>query len=148
MIPARAAARRLGRPLVTVLLVLTACGPARPAPTGVPVDLTLHDFHIDAATQQVPSGRVLFHIHNAAPATHEFVVVRTNLPATRLPIASDGLSVDEDALTSVGEDSDVDAGTTGLLSLNLPPGRYVYFCNLEGHYLGGMHGVLEVTSGA
>ena len=34
------------------------------------------------------------------------------------------------------------------LVIHLAPGRYVFFCNLEGHYLGGMHGVLEVSGDA
>jgi uncharacterized cupredoxin-like copper-binding protein len=28
--------------------------------------------------------------------------------------------------------------------LNLTPGRYVMYCNLEGHYLGGMYAALTV----
>jgi uncharacterized cupredoxin-like copper-binding protein len=85
-------------------------------------------------------------VNNQAPITHEFVVVHTNLPADALPIGPDGLSVNEDWLSPVGELDEVTAGDTGLLPLDLPPGRYVFFCNLEGHYLGGMHGVLEVTA--
>jgi hypothetical protein len=38
------------------------------------------------------------------------------------------------------------AGTIGTLPLTLAPGRYVFFCNLDGHYLGGMHAVLEVSA--
>jgi uncharacterized cupredoxin-like copper-binding protein len=74
------------------------------------------------------------------------VVVRTNLPADALPLGPDGLSVNEDWLDGVGELSDVGAGTVGTLPLALAPGRYVFFCNLDGHYLGGMHTVLEVSA--
>ena len=96
----------------------------------------------------MPAGTVAFQVHNDAPATHEFVVVRTDDPEDRLPIASDGISVDEDALTSAGELSDAPSGADLTLALTLAPGRYVFFCNMEGHYLGGMHGVLEVTADA
>jgi uncharacterized cupredoxin-like copper-binding protein len=77
--------------------------------------------------------------------THEFVVVRTDLPDDQLPIGSDGLSVNEEWLSSMGELDDVPASQSRSLTVDLAPGRYVFFCNLEGHYLGGMHGVLEVT---
>jgi len=85
------------------------------------------------------------HVRNLAPATHEFVIVRSDLPSDALPIGPDGLSVDEEELTPIGELPQVDTEETDPLSVNLAPGRYVFFCNLEGHYLGGMHAVLEVT---
>jgi uncharacterized cupredoxin-like copper-binding protein len=105
------------------------------------------DFAMRASTTTAPAGDVTFHIHNDAPSTHEFVVVRTDDPAGKLPLGLDGLSVNEDQLTRMGELSEVPAGSTQELTLKLPVGRYVFFCNMEGHYLGGMHGVLEVTGG-
>jgi uncharacterized cupredoxin-like copper-binding protein len=124
--------------------LLVAC--IEKTPSGSPVDVTLKDFDMSPATQTARAGDVVFHVNNQAPITHEFVVVHTNLPADALPIGPDGLSVNEDWLSPVGELDEVTAGDTGLLPLDLPPGRYVFFCNLEGHYLGGMHGVLEVTA--
>ena len=56
------------------------------------------------------------------------------------------MTVEEDspALRLVGEDDDLDLGDTRSLLLRLAPGHYVLFCNLEGHYLGGMHASIEV----
>jgi uncharacterized cupredoxin-like copper-binding protein len=93
----------------------------------------------------VRSGRIVFRVHNDAPVTHEFVLVRTDIPATRLPLAIDGLSVDEDGLESIGELPEVAAGEVTTLSMHLAPGHYVVFCNLEGHYLGGMRAGIEVN---
>jgi len=129
---------------VFALLLPAACS-AAPQPKGQVVDITLSDFHIDSATASVAGGDVVLQVHNGAPATHEFVVVRTNLPADGLPLGPDGLSVNEDWLDGVGELNEVPAGTVGTLPLQLAPGRYVFFCNLDGHYLGGMHAVLEVS---
>jgi len=143
--------RRSRRPLVAAVIALllgSACTGAAPPRAGTGVSIHERDFQIEASTATVPSGTVSFQVHNDASTTHEFVVVRTDDPADRLPIATDGISVDEDALTSAGELSEVPAGADETLSLSLPPGRYVYFCNMEGHYLGGMHGVLEVTADA
>lgn len=133
---------------VALFLWLPGCSSSPPVPAGSPVDVSLHDFGIHAAVAQASGPAIVFHVDNTSPVTHEFVVVRTGLPAGELPLASDGLSVDEDALKAEGEISDVGAGTNGTLALQLPPGRYVFFCNLEGHYLGGMRGVLEVTADA
>jgi uncharacterized cupredoxin-like copper-binding protein len=129
------------------LLAPAACS-AAPQPKGQVVDITLRDFHIDTATRSVAGGDVVLQVANDAPATHEFVVVRTNLPSDGLPLGPDGLTVNEDWLDGVGELHEVPAGTVGTLPLTLAPGRYVFFCNLEGHYLGGMHAVLEVSAHA
>ncbi|MGZ6546318.1 MAG: sulfocyanin-like copper-binding protein [Actinomycetota bacterium] len=93
----------------------------------------------------MPAGNVRFDVYNQGPATHEFVVVRTNLRASRLPIASDGLTVNEEALDAVGQISQIDIWSTETLDLDLTPGRYVFFCNVEGHYMGGMRGSIVVT---
>lgn len=124
---------------VAALIVLSACSGTAETSSGPAVDVTLRDFSIHSSLSTVNAGPIAFNVYNQGPATHEFVVVRTDLPADRLPIATDGLSVDEDALARVGEISDVNISTSEALDLRLPPGRYVFFCNLEGHYLGGMH---------
>ena len=131
-----------------LLLPLFACSGGSSAPAGAPVNVTLHDFAIESSTQMSSDTAVVFRVQNLAPVTHEFVVVRSDLPADQLPMASDGLSVDEEQLRPAGEIKQVEAGTIETLSIHLAPGRYVFFCNLEGHYLGGMHGVLEVSADA
>jgi hypothetical protein len=133
---------------VAALLLMSACSAAPSAPVGDVIDLTLRDFHIDVATALASPGPVVLRVHNDAPVTHELVVVRTDLPAAGLPIGSDGISVDEETLDTIDEISDLPAKTGQTLTLDLSAGHYVFFCNLEGHYLGGMHGVLEVTPGA
>jgi uncharacterized cupredoxin-like copper-binding protein len=132
--------------LVAALLapfLLVAC--RSETPQGTPVDVTLKNFDITPDAREVTAGDVVLRVHNDAPMTHEFIVVRTDLPADRLPIGRDGLSVNEDWLSAIGELDEVPAASDGSLALSLLPGNYVFFCNLEGHYLGGMHGVLEVT---
>lgn len=127
------------------LTLLWACSPAPATPSGHVVDLTLKDFDITASTTRTDPGKVVFHVTNDAPVTHEFVVVRTDLPDDQLPIGSDGLSADEERLDVVDEIPDLPAGAVQDLTLDLAAGRYVFFCNLEGHYLGGMHGTVVVA---
>jgi uncharacterized cupredoxin-like copper-binding protein len=133
---------------VIALALAPACTGAAPPRSDASVEIHEHDFRIDASAGTVPAGTIAFQVHNDAPTTHEFVVVRTDDPADRLPIGSDGIGVDEDALTAAGELAEVPSGENLTLTLALAPGRYVFFCNMEGHYLGGMHGVLEVTADA
>ena len=127
---------------------LSACTGGPSAPHGPSLDVTIRDFRITASSSTVPAGQVALLVHDKGPSTHELVVVRTDLPAAQLPLRPDGLLVDEDSpqLHSVDELSELDVGDRARLVLNLSPGRYVLFCNLEGHYLGGMHALLQVGS--
>jgi uncharacterized cupredoxin-like copper-binding protein len=125
-------------------MLLVACSPS-PALAGSTIDVTEKDFAILTSAPVTSAGDLTLVITNHGPATHELVVVRSDLPADQLQIGPDGLSADEDALTIVDEIGQVDYGTTEALHLSLSPGRYVLLCNLEGHYLGGMHTSLVVS---
>ena len=48
-------------------------------------------------------------------------------------------------MTNVGETGDMEAGTTQMLTLDLPEGHYAVVCNLQGHYAAGMHQDFWVT---
>jgi uncharacterized cupredoxin-like copper-binding protein len=76
-------------------------------------------------------------VNNRGPIAHELVVARDRGPA--LPIRDDGITIDEDAL---GDDvvGVLEAAQPGVndLDVDLAPGRYVLFCNMSGHYKGGM----------
>jgi uncharacterized cupredoxin-like copper-binding protein len=141
------ARRRRRGPIVwaALLVVLSSCSGAGRDASWSTVGVTLNDFSINTSALTVKSGGVTFDIYNKGPTTHEFVVVRTPLRDDQLPIAADGLSIDEEALALVGEISDVHVWTDYTLELRLSPGRYVLFCNLDGHYLGGMTGTLLVS---
>ena len=128
-------------------LVLAACGPAEPA-SGPVFDVTIRDFKVRPSNPTVPAGTVTLSVSNIGPTTHEFVVVRTDLPDGELPIGADGLSVDEDRLDDVDEIEGVEDGSTEQMTVRLEPGRYVFFCNFEGHYLAGMHARVRVTGDA
>ena len=131
---------------IAVLLLLPACTPHPPEHDGRLLQVRIKDFKVQPALLSVEDGLVTLSVWNEGPSTHEFVVVPSDQPADELPIAADGISVDEDAVVPVDELAEIGAKTRGILSLSLTPGRYVLFCNLEGHYLAGMRASLEVTA--
>jgi hypothetical protein len=107
------------------------------------VPITERDFSI-LAPRVLSPGTVSLRVRNAGPDTHELLVVRAD--GSRLPLRSDGLTVDEKVLEpqilgtlDPGAPDDVRT-----LRVHLSPGRYVLFCNMAGHYLGGMHRTLVV----
>jgi hypothetical protein len=145
--------RSRGRPAGFVVLALaflafgSGCSGGTAAPAGRTVAVTILDFKLVASSHAVPAGSIRLTMQNRGPSTHELVVVRSDRPADSLPLLPDGLTVDEEAssIRVVDEDSDIPLGTTAVLGLRLAPGRYVLFCNLSGHYLGGMHLSLVAT---
>lgn len=130
--------------LIGLLLLLAACTNV-PAPER-PVTISIHDYKISASTPRVSAGPVTFSITNVGPSMHEFNVDRTGLGASELPIGPDGISVDEDSpdLQRVGLVDGIDIEGRATLTLRLAPGHYVFYCNLEGHYLAGMHFSFDV----
>jgi uncharacterized cupredoxin-like copper-binding protein len=126
------------------LALFSACssGSARRAETGAVVRVTESDFRIAVAPARVHAGDVRLHLHNKGPDTHELIIVRAR---GRLPLRSDGLTVNEEALATVETEEGQSPGAVDELRLHLKPGRYELFCNMAGHYLGGMRAVLVVT---
>ena len=107
-----------------------------------------HDFRLAASPVSVRAGIVTLVIENRGPSTHELNVDRSSLASGALPLRANTLQVNEDStqLVNVGSLGDIPMRSTRRLTLKLTPGRYVLFCNLEGHYLGGMHAELDVTT--
>jgi uncharacterized cupredoxin-like copper-binding protein len=144
--------RRWAWALVLVLAVLALAVPLRvarrqePTPRGTPVDVLLKDFKVLRDAAVVPAGTVSFRIRNQGPTTHEVIFVRTNRAPDKLPLQPDGLTVDEeeDGVEFLDEVEGLDIDDRQALDLDLAAGNYVLYCNLEGHYLGGMYAALTV----
>jgi uncharacterized cupredoxin-like copper-binding protein len=144
------ARRRWAWALALVLAALALAVPLtmarrhEPTPSGTPVNVRLEDFKVRQDAAVVRAGDVSFRILNRGPTTHELIVVRTDRAPDKLPLQSDGLTVDEEGpgidLLDEVEGLDIDDRQT--LDLRLTPGHYVLYCNLEGHYLGGMYATL------
>ncbi|SRR5260221_7708557 len=134
----------LGLAVGAVTFALAGCGAQIGAGGGVSsFQVTERDFAIQT-TKHVAAGDVVLRVRNRGPGSHELLVVRAS--TDRLPFRSDGLTVDEDAVTKaeVGVLEPDHAGVVRELHVRLTPGRYVLFCNMSGHFLGGMHTDLVV----
>jgi uncharacterized cupredoxin-like copper-binding protein len=127
------------------MLVASGCGHAgNHAPPGTSVlAVSERDFAIAAPTT-LPAGELVLRVQNRGPDAHEFLVVRAR--SIRLPMRSDGLTVDEERLqrSEVGVLEPAETHAVRDLRLHLTPGRYVLFCNMSGHFIGGMHKMLVV----
>ena len=128
-----------------VLGLLTGCSSSDPGETraGPVVRVTERDFRIVVAPARVLAGDVRLMVENKGPDDHELIMVRA--AHRRLPLRTDGLTVDEGALAAVETIEAQPPGARHELRLHLKPGRYELFCNMAGHYLGGMRAELVVT---
>jgi uncharacterized cupredoxin-like copper-binding protein len=126
-----------------VALLAAGCGGGHTG-GGRVVHITERDFKI-VAPAHVAAGEVTLQVRNDGPDDHELIMVRDADAA--LPLRTDGLTVDENALRRVTVVS-LDPGTPGSVRrvrVHLTPGRYELLCNMAGHYMGGMHTVLTVS---
>ncbi len=125
-------------------LTLAGCGGAGKAAGGAVVGVTERDFHIATTTTHVAAGSLTLRIHNAGPDEHELIVAPERQDG--LPLRADGFTVSEESIASSepGSIQPQQPEHTELLRMRLKPGRYVLFCNMEGHYMAGMHTVLVV----
>jgi uncharacterized cupredoxin-like copper-binding protein len=109
------------------------------------VRITERDFRIHAPAR-IRAGEVRIVVTNHGPDQHELIVVRTSA-AGELPLRSDGATVDEEALdpVTVGVLEPGAVGSVRELDVDLRPGSYEVFCNMAGHYLGGMSAEFTVV---
>ncbi|MDF2744961.1 MAG: putative copper-binding protein [Actinomycetia bacterium] len=132
--------------LAAVAIPLTVARRDEPTPRGTLHNVLLKDFEVLQEATVVSAGTVSFLVRNQGPTTHEVIVVRTDLAPDKLTLQDDGLTVNEEArgIKFLEEVEGLDIDDRETLILDLAPGRYVLYCNLEGHYLGGMYEALIV----
>jgi hypothetical protein len=131
--------------LAALVLLTAACSATSSGPVGRvrdPGETTLRvkvrDFKI-VAPEVIAAGTVALDVRNDGPDTHELLLVRSD--GAPLPLRADDLTVDEDAVAprTVSELDDDRPGSERTWAVALKPGSYEIFCNMSGHYEGGMH---------
>ncbi len=105
----------------------------------------MDNFNIRMQPPTTTAGRVDLDVVNQGPSVHQLTVIRTDLPANKLPL--DGVNVDLSApgLDSVASTRNLNPGDEVEETVNLRPGRYVFVCNIAGHYLEGMFKTVRVS---
>lgn len=159
---------RLVAAVAVLALAVAACGSSgspkasgSPSPSSTPsstpsatptpatsLAATQKEFALAVSASTVRSGRVPITVTNVGAIEHEFVVFRTDLAETDLPLVKDGSGIDEDGagITHLEpEAEDVKPNTSKSITVTFTPGRYVLVCNLPAHYKQGMHVVLNAV---
>src|SRR5262245_47849926 len=123
---------------VVAALLFGACSGQERTDGARRVDVEVRDFRVRAPAT-VPAGDVAITVTNRGPDLHELIVVKADTVGD-LPLRSDGITIDEEALEAdeAGGVEPFGPGEVDVLDIHLDPGRYIFFCNMSGHFLGGM----------
>jgi uncharacterized cupredoxin-like copper-binding protein len=92
---------------------------------GQTVDMTAVDFKFDPSDPSVKSGNVTFNLKNDGQQPHSLEIEDVNGQDQEL-------------------EGDVSPGQSGTLSVNLPPGKYEFYCPVDSHKEMGMEGEITV----
>lgn len=109
------------------------------AKSGISVGVIENHLAVVPDTLTTAAGPITFVVHNDGVARHDFYVLKTDLPADKLPTNTGEVLVTATGIESIGRIANIDIGSSGSLSLNLTPGKYVLICNVPGHYDEGMY---------
>jgi uncharacterized cupredoxin-like copper-binding protein len=129
---------RLLTPLALLATLIASCGGApEAAPTDSQVVAEMSDYKITVNVPSAKAGKIKIGVRNLAAMEHSFEVIKTDLPQDKLPVDGASAKAKEDG--KVGEIKSLPAGKSGAVTLDLQPGKYVFICNVAGHYQLGMH---------
>jgi uncharacterized cupredoxin-like copper-binding protein len=99
-----------------------------------------------AVASTMKAGAFTFAITNSGTTPHELLIFESKLDAAAYPTQSSG-GIDEEgagvALVSDGEN--IDPGGTQERKITLKPGKYLFVCNIPGHFQQGMYTVVTLT---
>lgn len=131
-------------------LVLPAAAAVAAIAVGVPiglastssttVNITEKEFKVLPSTRSVKAGKVTFTIKNRGLLDHTFAIVKTSLPAGKLPVKNNRVT-----LKPIKDVGPFKPGKGGTLTLSLKPGKYVLYCNIKAHYSSGQRVAFTVT---
>jgi uncharacterized cupredoxin-like copper-binding protein len=124
--------------LLVPALALAGIGIAHAATDATSVKATEVEFHIKLSASSAKAGKTTFTIKNAGHLAHQFLVLKTRLAASKLPLKGTTVNVAK-AGKLIGGITGLKAGASKTITLTLPAGHYVLFCNLPAHYKSGQY---------
>ena len=136
---------------------------ASAASAGAPIDVALTDtkgldgpMSVTPFAPTAPAGDVTFIVKNLGTIDHEMLVLKTDTPFDKIPIADSGDppvpvtsgadKIDEaDKVAETGDPNLKPGDTRTFTAVGLTPGHYVLMCNIAKHYGLGMRIAFTVT---
>ena len=128
---------RLFPALMALASLAASCAqPAENAPSDSQVVAELADTKITVNVSSVKAGKIKIGVRNLGSMQHSFEVLKTDLAPDKLPVDGAAAKAKEDG--KVGEITNIPVGKSAAVTIDLVPGKYVFICNVPGHYQLGM----------
>jgi uncharacterized cupredoxin-like copper-binding protein len=94
----------------------------------------------------IKSGTTDLTIKDVGVAAHEFLVFKSDLDPSAYPTDKDGNIEEEGAgVELVSDGENIDPGGSQTRTIDLEPGKYLFVCNIPGHFKQGMYTVVTVA---
>lgn len=117
-------------------------------PTPSALTVTEKDFSVSVSSTKVAAGSFKVTVANEGAIVHELVVFRTDLDEGSLPHTADDQRIDEEGAGITHLDPEAEGiapNGSKSITIDLPAGRYIFSCNLPGHYRQGMHTLVTAS---
>jgi len=126
--------------LLSVALLITACGGGSGASTAI--DVTITDFQFTPNSFTVPAGQqITLNAKNSGSVVHNFVIMKLGTTAGGTWVAAND--------ANVFWRLQLDSGSSKSIAFTAPtdPGDYQVVCSTPGHLEAGMIATLKVVAG-
>jgi uncharacterized cupredoxin-like copper-binding protein len=122
----------------------SASSGAAPSPSSLAPTVSLAEWTV-VAPGTMHSGKADLMIVNNGAQAHELLIFRSNRDPAAYPTDAAGDIKEEGAGVSLVSDGDnIDPGGSQTRSVDLKPGKYLFVCNIPGHFKQGMYEVVIV----
>lgn len=109
---------------------------------------SVSEWAVQVSAGKAEAGEVVFAIANFGSIDHEFLVVKTDYEAGKIPLGPDNrFAEDAQGVEVVDEIPEWAVNEANVLKVNLEAGKYQLLCNIAGHYKNGMFTAFEVLPG-
>lgn len=155
---ASAACASSGAPASQPPAAATPATPASTAPTAAPSapavatatpatapSVSLTEWKV-VVTGTIKAGKTNLLIKDIGVAPHELLIFKSDLAASAYPLAKTGDIIEDGAgVNLVSDGENIDAGGTQTRAIDLAPGKYLFVCNIPGHFKQGMFAAVTVA---
>jgi len=92
------------------------------------------------------AGKTTFTISNHGALPHELLVFKSPRDPAAYPTDAAGIIIEKGAGVDLVSDGDnIDPGGSQVREIDLVPGKYLFVCNIPGHFRQGMYSLVIVT---
>ena len=135
-------------PTAVPSIAATPAAIASAAPSAAAVvapTVTLTEWSV-AVGGTIKAGKLKITSTNTGVAQHELLIFKSDLAASAYPLDKAGNIIEEGAgVTLVSDGANIDPAGSQVRSIDLTPGKYLFLCNIPGHFKAGMFTAVTVT---